>query len=267
MYTLEIAIECDHENDDIGTGKIIRVTRPTDCNPLIVVSHVSGCPEYFVSDFTWLNYWKPEMLGAVLLVFGIAIGCFGKKLFGLLSAMSITIFLVISIIYAFTAYFTFMKNTTAFIITLSTLAIMAILVVLCLKRLIFFAFNITALGALTGFNIGTLLYILVYKASDWESFLGAILFTSLFTTFGALVTFLNRGRRPYLTSMLGLLAACLVTRGFSLLLGGYPIDPVTWALLINDMPIIDVNALVWLYPVLIAIISLIFMCWLASYRL
>ena len=175
--------------------------------------------------------------------------------------------MVITLTYISTAYFAFMKNTTAFIITMSVLAILAIVMTLVLKKHRFFTFNIAALSAFTGFNIGTLLYVLTYQATGWESLAAAIAFALIFTTAGAVLGFIKRGYSTlYLTGMLGLLGSCLSTRGLSLLCGGYPIDPVTWALLENGMPIIDIEPIIWLYPFLIIIFSLIFMCWLGTYR-
>lgn len=170
-------------------------------------------------------------------------------------------------VYISTAYFAFMKNTTAFIITMSVFAIMAIVMTMIFKNYRFFTFNIAALSAFTGFNIGTLLYILAYQATGWESLAAAISFALIFTTAGAVLGFIKRGYSTlYLTGMLGLLGSCLSTRGLSLLCGGYPIDPVTWALLENGMPVIDIKPIIWLYPFLIIIFSLIFMCWLGTYR-
>lgn len=86
-YTLDVVIECDNENERVGKGRVLRVDKQTGCHPRLIMSHAVGCPTYFVSDFTWLNYWKPELLGSVLLVFGLGFGCFGKKLFGLITAL------------------------------------------------------------------------------------------------------------------------------------------------------------------------------------
>ena len=205
------------------------------------------------------------MIGSMLILFGMGFGIFGKRIFGVLSAMTIAIFCGLFILYLFMAFFEFMKSTTATIITLSAVAVMVVVVTLVLKRR--FSLNITVLCALAGFNIGTLLYALIYQISSWESFAAAITFALVFASAGAIKGYLRRGRKSSLTWTLGILAGSQLTRGLSLLIGGYPLDPVIWTLLQNDMPLTnEVTPLVWLYFALTCLLTLGFSCWLATYQ-
>ena len=264
---LQIAIECDDENDAIGGGKVLRVDNAESCQPRIIVTHAVGCPDYYVCDFTWLNYWKPELFGSILVLLGLGFGCFGKRLFGLLSALTFAIFIVVFILYLTSAYSTLMKSMIGTILLLSGLALLAIIITLVFRRHNFFSINITALGALFGFIMGNLFYLLLYSISGWESFAAAITITLISTILNATIALLNRGSNGHLTWLLGLVAGSLFTRGLSLFFGGYPLDPVSWTLLKNGMPLEDeIKPIVWLYLVLTILLAIGSACWLATYE-
>lgn len=55
-YSLTLAIECNSDQTRQGEGELIRVERETKCNPFVLLTHDAGCPDSYVSDFTWLQY-------------------------------------------------------------------------------------------------------------------------------------------------------------------------------------------------------------------
>jgi len=57
----------------------------------------------------------------------------------------------------------------------------------------------------------------------------------------------------------------MITRGFSLLIGGYPVDSVQWSLMQHGQPIEINGGLVWGYLTITVVKTLIFFCWLSSY--
>ena len=138
---------------------------------------------------------------------------------------------------------------------------------LVLKRPKLFSVTITLLGAQLGFLIGNFIYVLIYIISGWESIEAAISFAAFFTLVFAAYSYIKRANSSALTRTLGMVGGFLFVRGLSCLFGGYPINPVLWALLSNGMPLDDVfKPIIWLYLVLSLLFSLIFMCWLFTYR-
>ena len=124
--------------------------------------HDAGCPDYFVSDYTFTNYWKPGILGGILVVMGLLSGCLGMKLFSLMAAFSIAVFIVITSLWMISSSTRWMRNTVAFMFILLTVASMAIVVTFCLKRSKYFPATISLLGVIIGFQAGGLFYALLY---------------------------------------------------------------------------------------------------------
>lgn len=161
-YSLTIAVECHDWFTGQGEADVLRVQGETDCNPLIVVYHNAGCPDYFVSDYTFTNYWKPELMGGILAVMGIGSGCLGMKLFSLMASFSIAVFFALSSLWMISSFTMWMRNTVAFIIILSALVIVTIMLTLCLKKSKRFPVTLVLLGAIIGFQFGGLFYALIY---------------------------------------------------------------------------------------------------------
>ena len=95
-YSLTIAVECHDYFTGQGEADVLRVQGETDCNPLIILDHDAGCPDYYVSDYTWTNYWKPELLGSLLTVMGLGYGWLGMKQFSLMAGFSVSVFFALS---------------------------------------------------------------------------------------------------------------------------------------------------------------------------
>ena len=149
------------------------------CSPKVLVVHSAGCPDYFVSNFTWFNYWKPEVMGSVLVALGLATGLLGKRSFAFIAPLDIAIFVKVTLLYALTIVFTFHGSLTGFFVTLGVVALVVVGMALWLRRPRFYGLTITLLGGLTGFFIGNLLYALLYSVSGLESFATAIIFPIL----------------------------------------------------------------------------------------
>ena len=115
-----------------------------------------------------------------------------------------------------------------------------------------------------GFFIGNFLYVIIYKMSDWESYSGAISFCSAFTVLFGLLMWCFRRSMMKLKLTIAFLGSILVVRGISLLVGGYPIDTVQWALLRNDMPL-EIYRVIYIYLPITVMLSLFFFCWLNAY--
>lgn len=43
-YSLSLAVECDDDLIAQGEADVCRVEHEKDCNPLVLVSHIAGCP-------------------------------------------------------------------------------------------------------------------------------------------------------------------------------------------------------------------------------
>ena len=225
-YQVRVAIECSDEYELEGEAHVVKVIDETSCSPIILVNHSAGCPDYYVSDFTWLNYWKPQILGSMITLMGLGFGCIGKKMFAIFSGLTVSFFINLCIIYSITAYTDWLRSLPIFVVTIVGLSAFAVLLTLCLKRRRFFPITITCIGVLTGFFIGNLAYIIVYCISGLESFSTAMTFLLSIIVFFAIVSYTNGKSLLGITQTLSLLGGVMFTRGLSLLIGGYPIDSV-----------------------------------------
>lgn len=98
-----------------------------------------------------------------MLVFnGFGIGCFGLRNFGILSSVTIALISGVMSLFFLFAFFSWMKVTTYFIITLVTLAILTSALICCLNRRKWFTINFGLLGFLAGFLIWNLFYAVLY---------------------------------------------------------------------------------------------------------
>ena len=265
FYSVTLAVECSEDFEVQGKADVLKIENEASCDPLIVLMHKAGCPEYFVSDFTWMNYWKPELIGSMLLLLGIGFGCIGKKIFAVFSGLSVSFFLSLIAMYLIAAYSSWMRSLLGFTLTLLFLCTFCVLSTLCLKRRKYFSVTIIGLGAITGFFIGNLGFVIVYASSGLESFNVAITFSGSFSVFFAMISFLSRRNLDGITRTVSLIGGVLVTRGFSLLIGGYPVDSVQWSLMQHGQPIEINGGLVWGYLAITVVMTLFFFCWLSSY--
>ena len=204
----------------------MRVQGETDCNPLIVMYHEAGCPNYFINDFTWANYWKPSLMGSVFALMGLVLGCLGLKLFSLISAFSVAICVALTSLWVIAANTTWMRDTLAFIFILLTLAVVAVVLTLLLKERKHFSVTILLLGCLSGFQAGSLLYALIYQVSKWESLVAMLTFQFVFLVIFAVFCYRERKSRAGLKLTVAMVGGITFTRGLSLFFGGYPIDSV-----------------------------------------
>lgn len=265
FYSVTLAVECSEDFDVQGEANVLKIENETSCDPIIVLMHKAGCPDYFVSDFTWMNYWKPELIGSMLLLLGIGFGCIGKKLFAVFSGISVSFFLSLIAMYLIAAYSSWMRSLLGFILTLLSLCTFCILSTLCLKRRKCFPITITCLGAITGFFIGNLGFVLLHSVAGLESFNSAITMPASFGVFFAIISFFSRRSLNGITRIVSLLGGVLITRGFSLIIGGYPVDSVQWSLIQHGQPIEINGGLVWGYLAITIVMTLFFFCWLNSY--
>ena len=85
-------------------GYISEVINAETCSPIVVFGHEKGCPDYYISDFTWNNYWKPYLLGSILIVMGLTFGCLGKSCFHTVIPFSLALYAGLAVLYAVTVY-------------------------------------------------------------------------------------------------------------------------------------------------------------------
>jgi len=135
----------------------------------LVFKHISGCPDYYISDFTWNNYWKPYLLGLVLTAMGLFLGCVGKSMFHTVVPLSQALFAGLALLYTITVWTAWCKSTLGFILTLSALALFVLAMTFTLKKQKNFGVTITLMGSLLGFHLGNMLYALIYSVSGWQS--------------------------------------------------------------------------------------------------
>ena len=84
-----MALECSFDDTKDGEARIQKVIKEDSCEPLIVVSHKSGCAGRFVPDFTFWSYWRPKFTGVFTTLSGFALVLLGKRNFGLTAGFCI----------------------------------------------------------------------------------------------------------------------------------------------------------------------------------
>ena len=132
-HGVTIAVECSKHNDKSLTGYISEVNNAQSCHPTLVFKHISGCPDYYISDFTWNNYWKPYLLGLVLTAMGLFLGCMGKNMFHTVVPLSQALFAGLALLYTISVWTTWCKSTLGFILTLTVLALSVLAMTFTLK--------------------------------------------------------------------------------------------------------------------------------------
>ena len=96
--------------------------------------HEAGCPTYFVSDFTWLNYWQPGLLSAILIAMGLGFGIIGIKSFSIVIPLSVSFFLGLIVLYTLITKTGVSQNGVAFCFLMLGLCVAVIFLVIILKR-------------------------------------------------------------------------------------------------------------------------------------
>ena len=165
-------------------------------------------------------------MGSVFALMGLGMGCLGLKLFSLVSAFSVAVTVALTSLWLIAANTTWMRDTLAFIFILLTLAVVAVVLTLLLKKKRHFPVTLFLLGCLVGFQAGSLLYALIYQVSKWESLVAMLTFQFVFLAIFAVFSYIRRKTQADLKLTVALVGGFTFTRGLSLFFGGYPIDSV-----------------------------------------
>ena len=165
-------------------------------------------------------------MASVFILTGFLLGLLGMKAFALIVAILIAFFSVLTILYFIAAFSNLMRSTVAFIVICIILAVFFLTLTLVLKNRKYFPATIAITGGIIGYHYGCLFYVLVYKVITWGSLTGMLCIMFFFMFFMAFFAFRTRKSRPALMWWIGNLGGFSFTRGLSLFIGGYPIDPV-----------------------------------------
>ena len=267
-FQLSQVIECSSEYDKKGGGHLLKIEGETSCNPLIIIYHDTGCDHQFVSDYSWLTYWKPEIIGSVLLLMGLAMGWIGKKYFSYMAIAPIPAVMIHAVLFIGTAATNLHKELTVYLLTIVFLLVIAVLIVIFMRTKRFFPITITFLGCLYGFYLGDFIYALLERIGNLDSLEAAASISAVFLVVGGVIAFVYcRKSLMKLTILLALLASMLLIRGFSQFLGDWPVEIVTWSLMKNGMDPGYGNKIETVYLFLIILTSVFFFFWLNSYKL
>lgn len=224
-FKVSYEIFCDPTFND---RPFLDVTNEDPCNIKVSFTHFSGCPAFQATSIvSWLSE-NPEVLAAILIIFGAVVTFFGAKFFPWVLAIvggGVTFFVVLllaSVTGALKALDKGNKNPTSGQVAATIFAFLAaILLALFVGWFIKKAqrLGITLLGAAAGFFGGFLLYTFVFI--QWLenvgvlvtlSFLGAIIVGYLSWKYQKVLI-------VYLSAFFG---AYAFVRGISLFAGNFP---------------------------------------------
>lgn len=257
-----IAVECSIINTEQGDGTILKVHRETSCNPTIVVLHEAGCPTYFISDYAWYLYWKPSLLGAAYICFGLILGFLGKKAFTLVVSTNVTVFGIIHLLWVPVAVMEVGQSKVAFMITLGVLAVLTLIAVFAMNRKGCVGLTLVLLATCTGYLVGEMLFAVVYAIFDHYSLVAYLSLTFAPVIILAVSTIIKRRSFILMTYLIGICSGFLTVRGISLICGGYPADAVILTEVRNDIPP-EITVTIWGYLVGSVCMSLIYLCFLS----
>jgi hypothetical protein len=74
-------MQCDINGNKTNAPKFISINTDNTCNPLLVLSHVSGCPVFSATSWAVFLNNNPWVIAILMIVFGAIVTFFGRKFF------------------------------------------------------------------------------------------------------------------------------------------------------------------------------------------
>jgi len=254
-FTFTNKVMCDAKIKKNGEATIVSSEVTNTCNPVVTMSHASGCPEYSVLGLTvWMEetWW---FSGAALIVLGLGIGMAGRKLEKLIVA------LIGAIV---TLGLTLMIGSLAEWLSTPTGIAVVVTVAIGLSALVFWILyksvklQFFVLGFVGGFMLGSLLYEVILSASGCHEIW--IFYTTICSCClaGGLAAYCQgEWLILFSTSFIG---AYLLMRGFAFFFGGYPTESVIYFKVKAGMPL-NLDWIAWCYYGSCAVFFVFNYCW------
>ena len=217
-YALRLDLYCDENYDTASTPKYVGV-EDSGCTERVSIRSKHGCYKFTMNPlFKWLHK-NSFLFGAVLILLGLTVGVFGKKLFKpTICLIGTFAFLVISMLFVFSVFFNRDTETWVGWVVFAVCFIFGCLVGLILAKLSKLGVGIIA--GWGGFCLGLILYnSFMYKLDGDKRIVFWIFNISMAIIAGVLSIFLFDHAIIISTSIVGSYA---FIRGISLYAGGFP---------------------------------------------